>query len=158
MRLERLKIQSFRNLRDFEITFTRSALDVDGQEREFKSHAVIGPNGSGKSNLIEAIVTIFRDLDLNQKTDFAYELDYTCRGHRIHVDTMDGENRKVTITERDTEDPKQFAISHLSRFTRGHISLLTSSRIIQDATSVSKRSSNSISNGSTMRSLVVATS
>ena len=121
MQLERLKIQSFRNLRDFEITFTRSTHDADGQEREFKSHAVIGPNGSGKSNMIEAIVTIFRDLDLNQKTDFAYELNYTCRGHRIHVDTIDGENRKVTITERDTEDPKQFAISHLSRHARTYL-------------------------------------
>lgn len=121
MRLERLKIQNFRNLRDFEITFTRSALDADGQECEFKSHAVIGPNGSGKSNLIEAIVTIFRDLDLNQKTEFAYALDYTCRGHSIRVDAMDGENRKVTITEQDTEDPKQFAISHLSRHARTYL-------------------------------------
>lgn len=121
MQLERLKIQDFRNLRDFEITFTRSARDADGQEHDFKSHAVIGPNGSGKSNMIEAIVTIFRDLDLNQKTDFAYELDYTCRGHRIHVDTMDSENRKVTITERDTEDPKQFAISRLSLHARKYL-------------------------------------
>ncbi len=74
MRLQRLKIKDFRNLRDFEITFTGSAIDGDGTQREFKSHAVIGQNGSGKSNMIEAIVTIFRDLDLNQKTEFAYEL------------------------------------------------------------------------------------
>lgn len=26
-------------------------------------------------------MTIFRDLDLNQKTEFEYELDYFCRGH-----------------------------------------------------------------------------
>jgi recombinational DNA repair ATPase RecF len=67
MHLSRLKIREFRNLRDFEITFTPSAKDSDGVERDFKSHAVIGQNGSGKSNMIEAIVTIFRDLDLNQK-------------------------------------------------------------------------------------------
>ena len=83
MQLERLKIQNFRNLRDFEITFTGKAAGTDGIERQFKSHAVIGQNGSGKSNMIEAIVTIFRDLDLNQKTEFAYQLDYTCRGHHI---------------------------------------------------------------------------
>ena len=60
MHLHRLKIDNFRNLRDFEITFTGSATDVDGTPRTFKSHAVIGQNGSGKSNMIEAIVTIFR--------------------------------------------------------------------------------------------------
>ena len=69
MRLERLKIQNFRNLRDFEISFTGSATDADGTECEFKSHAIIGQNGSGKSNMIEAIVTIFRDLDLNQPNE-----------------------------------------------------------------------------------------
>jgi len=114
MHLDRLKVASFRNLRDFEITFTRSAQDADGTERGFKTHAVIGQNGSGKSNMIEAIVTIFRDLDLNQKTDFAYELDYTCRGNRVAVNAM-YEKGKVTITERDARESKEFAVSHLSR-------------------------------------------
>jgi predicted ATPase len=114
MHLDRLKVASFRNLRDFEITFTRSAKEGDGTEREFKSHAVIGQNGSGKSNMIEAIVTIFRDLDLNQKTDFAYELDYTCRGNRVQVNTMD-EKGKATITEQDAVESKEFAMSYLHR-------------------------------------------
>lgn len=117
MQLERLKIQNFRNLRDFEITFTGKATGADGAERPFKSHAVIGQNGSGKSNMIEAIVTIFRDLDLNQKTEFAYQLDYVCRGHRIQVDAM-GEKGKATITEQDTDQPREFALSHLQRYAR----------------------------------------
>lgn len=117
MHLERLKIASFRNLRDFEITFSRSAKDADGTEREFKSYAVIGQNGSGKSNMIEAIVTIFRDLDLNQKTEFAYELDYTCRGHRIQVNAMN-EKGSVMITERDETKAKEFALSHLQRHSK----------------------------------------
>jgi len=96
MHLQRLKIREFRNLRDFEITFTPGAIDADGAVREFKSHAVIGQNGSGKSNMIEAIVTIFRDLDLNQKTEFEYELDYSCRGHLIRVDSA---ARKVNVTD-----------------------------------------------------------
>jgi recombinational DNA repair ATPase RecF len=49
MHLSRLKIREFRNLRDFEITFTPSAQDADGVTLDFKSHAVIGQNGSGKS-------------------------------------------------------------------------------------------------------------
>lgn len=77
MHLQRLQIPNFRNLRDFEITFAGSTTDADGTARTFKSHAVIGQNGSGKSNMIEALVTIFRDLDLNHETDFDYELDYS---------------------------------------------------------------------------------
>ena len=96
MHLQRLRIREFRNLRDFEISFTSSANDADGVAREFKSHAVIGQNGSGKSNMIEAIVTIFRDLDLNQPTAFEYELDYWCRGHLIRIDSAAG---KVNVTD-----------------------------------------------------------
>ncbi|MEZ5584451.1 MAG: AAA family ATPase [Candidatus Competibacteraceae bacterium] len=55
MRLERLKIHNFRNLRDFEITFADALADADGAPRKIKSHTVIGQNGTGKSNLIEAI-------------------------------------------------------------------------------------------------------
>ncbi len=117
MHLERLKIASFRNLRDFEITFTRSAKEADGKPRDFKSQAVIGQNGSGKSNMIEAIVTIFRDLDLNQKTEFAYELDYRCRGHLIQVDAM-GDKGRVTITEAEITEAKEFALSHLQRHAK----------------------------------------
>lgn len=120
MQLHRLKILDFRNLRDFEITFTDSVTDTDGTAQEFKSHAVIGPNGSGKSNMIEAIVTIFRDLDLNQKTDFAYELDYSCRGHRIQVNAME-EKGNVSITENGDGDAKEFAISHLNRHAKKYL-------------------------------------
>lgn len=85
MHLSRLQIREFRNLRDFEITFTPSAKDADGVDREFKSHAVIGQNGSGKSNMIEAIVTIFRDLDLYLPASFDYELDYEIRGRKVKI-------------------------------------------------------------------------
>lgn len=116
MHLSRLKIREFRNLRDFEITFTPSARDADGVIRDFKSHAVIGQNGSGKSNMIEAIVTIFRDLDLNQKTEFDYELDYWCRGHLIRVNGATG---RVNVTDSNLAitlgEGSDFAISHLSR-------------------------------------------
>ncbi|MGB3225454.1 MAG: AAA family ATPase [Desulforhopalus sp.] len=120
MQLQRLKIQNFRNLQDFEITFSGSSTDVVKTEIQFKSHAVIGPNGSGKSNMIEAIVAIFRDLDLNQSTDFAYELDYICRGHRIQVNTIE-DKRKVTITENDSDQTKEFALSYLKRHSKKYL-------------------------------------
>jgi predicted ATPase len=118
MHLSRLKIREFRNLRDFEITFTPSAKDSDGVERGFKSHAVIGQNGSGKSNMIEAIVTIFRDLDLDQKTEFDYELDYTCRGHAISVQSLAG---IVIIGDGESGDVKKVALSHLSRNAKKYL-------------------------------------
>jgi predicted ATPase len=118
MHLQRLKIPKFRNLRDFEITFTGSTTDADGTSRTFKSHAVIGQNGSGKSNMIEAIVTIFRDLDLNQKTEFDYEIDYWCRGHFIKVDGAIG---KVNVTDANEYIARDHPISHLSRNAKRYL-------------------------------------
>jgi predicted ATPase len=97
MRLERLKIKKFRNLKNFEIKFTDSAIDVDGNKRVLKSHAVIGQNGSGKSNMIEAIVTIFRDLDLNQHAAFSYELDYQIREYSIQIKAEQGFDPDIVI-------------------------------------------------------------
>ncbi len=77
MKLQRLKIPNWRNLREFEIEFTGTCADENGRNPIFRTHAIIGQNGSGKSNMIEAIVTIFRDLDLNEPTLFDYELDYS---------------------------------------------------------------------------------
>ena len=122
MHLLRLKIREFRNLRDFEISFTTSAEDADGVRRDFTSHAVIGQNGSGKSNMIEAIVTIFRDIDLNQKTEFDYELDYFYRGHFIRVDGAAG---RVNVTDNNLAvalgEGTDFAISHLSRNAKRYL-------------------------------------
>ncbi|MDX1998438.1 MAG: AAA family ATPase [Thermoanaerobaculia bacterium] len=84
MRIDRLSIQGFRNLENFSI-------DLD--ERKFAT-VLIGENGTGKSNLIEAIVLIFRDLDLAQSTPFDFHLVYRCRGERIEVEHKAG-NRPV---------------------------------------------------------------
>ena len=56
MKLDKLWIKDFKNLKDFTIDF-----DV-----EQKTTVLIGHNGTGKSNLIEALVIIFRDLDLDR--------------------------------------------------------------------------------------------
>ncbi|MCC5834350.1 MAG: AAA family ATPase [Opitutales bacterium] len=130
MHLERLYIKSWRNLRDFEIDFTRSALDdsgkaecdSEGQPIELKSHAVIGQNGSGKSNLIESIVTIFRDLDLNEKTAFDYELTYQVRGHRVEIKTT-GEKPEAWITDKDSDQPKKRALSFLAKNANTYLPL-----------------------------------
>ncbi|EMH7335237.1 MULTISPECIES: AAA family ATPase [Serratia] len=93
MQLLRICIPIFRNLRDLDIAFathlqpTASATDVP--PKPIRSHALIGQNGAGKSNLIEALITIFRDVDLDREAAFDYTLEYSIRGHvvRIEADT-----------------------------------------------------------------------
>ena len=76
MRIDSLTIDDFKNLKNFHI-------DID--ETQLTS-VFIGRNGAGKSNLLEAIVIIFRDLDLNvQTSEFSFEIRYKCSGHNIWV-------------------------------------------------------------------------
>ncbi|SPD72748.1 conserved hypothetical protein [uncultured Desulfobacterium sp.] len=97
MHIERVKIRDFRNLMDLEISFTSAAEGPDGIKHDFKSHAVIGQNGSGKSNLLEALITIFRDLDLNNAASLDYEMDYSIRNHSINLVAISGKKPKVVI-------------------------------------------------------------
>lgn len=85
MRIISLYIKAFRNLKAFTISFTPEGKTADGEHQRFNSHAVIGQNGSGKSNLLEAIIIIFRDLDLKNKPGFSYTLVYEIRGHRVEI-------------------------------------------------------------------------
>ncbi|MCK4106603.1 AAA family ATPase [Acinetobacter radioresistens] len=76
MRLKKLKIQKFKNLTNIDINF-------DDNE---PSTVIIGENGTGKSNVIEALVTIFRDLDFDDETNFCYWISYSCYGYDIEID------------------------------------------------------------------------
>lgn len=75
MRIDRLKLPSYKNLVDFEVDFDQ------GSPRQ----VVVGRNGVGKSNLLEAIVRIFRDLDLEEASSFEYEIEYLCRGRAVRI-------------------------------------------------------------------------
>jgi predicted ATPase len=78
MRLDYLKIDSFKNLNRFEVDFEETLKEP--------VTVLLGRNGSGKSNLIEALVIIFRDLNKGKATkDFGYDLRYTLRGGTIEV-------------------------------------------------------------------------
>ncbi|HEX7331391.1 MAG TPA: AAA family ATPase [Pyrinomonadaceae bacterium] len=77
MKLDKLWIKNFKNLKDF---------SVDFDENSFVT-VVVGWNGTGKSNLFEALVIIFRDLDLGTTTKFAYRVEYICHGNRITIDS-----------------------------------------------------------------------
>ena len=66
----------------------------------FNSHAVIGQNGTGKSNLIEAVIMIFRDLDLRNKPPFAYTLQYEIRGRIVEIEALANETPSVRVDGR----------------------------------------------------------
>lgn len=105
MRLDRLRIPNYRNLRSFEIDFDESQ----------PTTVLLGRNGSGKSNLIEAVVEIFRDLETGEVPPFAYTIDYVCRERAIHIDadpsrkgkrldiTIDGKKVSQTAFQQDID-------------------------------------------------------
>ena len=95
MRLDKLTIRRFKNLRDFSIDFDEKSLTT----------VLVGGNGTGKSNLLEALVIIFRDLDLDESPTFAYKLSYICREQRIEIDAdpeRAGGKVKVSVDGEDT--------------------------------------------------------
>lgn len=95
MRIDRLWIENFKNLKQIEIDFDKTEL----------STVLIGENGTGKSNLIEALVTIFRDLDLGDITEFNYSIEYDCKGHRVEI-----EKRYQTTTSNEDDEEPQISI------------------------------------------------
>jgi predicted ATPase len=75
MRIDRLYLKEFRNLFDFEVDFDQTST----------RQVVVGRNGVGKSNLLEALTRIFRDLDLEEESEFGYEIEYLCNKHCIKI-------------------------------------------------------------------------
>jgi predicted ATPase len=102
MKLDKLNIADFKNLRDFSINFDESS----------QTTVIVGRNGTGKSNLLEALIIIFRDLDLHAPPLFKYELEYLCRGRRVRVDA-DPERSKETVRITVDDEPLSY-----KRFTQ----------------------------------------
>ena len=89
MRLDKLTIGSFKNLRNF-------AIDFDEQS---PTTVLVGRNGAGKSNLLEALTIIFRDLDLGTEPSFDYILDYVCRGRKVKIEAIPRSHAKATVDD-----------------------------------------------------------
>ncbi len=108
MRLHHLKIDQFKNLKNFEIHF----------DKESPYTILVGQNGSGKSNLLEALVCIFSALDRKVDAYFGYEITYLCRGRNINIQfdpskergktqiTVDGKSKALTAFRELAETPK----------------------------------------------------
>ena len=117
MHIHRIKLDSFRNLNHFEIDFIDGIQNPaqEGEKYLFNSHAIIGANGAGKSNLLEAIIMIFRDLDLNNPASLSYEIDYEIRDHYIQIQSSAGKRPSITI------DGKRSSASKISEEAREYL-------------------------------------
>jgi predicted ATP-dependent endonuclease of OLD family len=92
MRLIKLTIDRFKNLNDFVVEFDKEAFTT----------VLLGRNGTGKSNLLEALIIIFRDLDLGDLPSFKYQIEYLCRDHNVQIDADPQRRREpVSITIDD---------------------------------------------------------
>lgn len=132
MRLLRVFIDGYRNLRNIEVTFDKVNLTT----------VIIGENGSGKSNLIEAIAEVFRAYDFGEQEQirFTYELVYeaqlfdVCLSNRIGSPEPPPEFERLAgargIDEKRTKAIRNFVDSrrnvirpeHLPDFVFGYYS------------------------------------
>jgi predicted ATPase len=75
MRLDKVRIGEFKNLRNLQVDF----------DEKSPYTVLVGENGAGKSNLIEAISLIFRNLDLDVEAPFSYQISYQCREYDVEI-------------------------------------------------------------------------
>ncbi len=102
MRLDRVTIGEFKNLRDLQVDFD-----------EASSYTVlVGENGSGKSNLIEALALIFRNLDLDVEAPFSYRIKYQCRDHDLEIQADAGRFPQFWAKPRQTKEYKELTRKH----------------------------------------------
>lgn len=116
MQLRHLAIPSFRNLRDLKLDFATylepSLHDQDSKPKQIRSHALIGQNGTGKSNLIEALITIFRDVDLNRAAAFDYTIEYEIRGHIVRIQADTAKQRRPFVWVDNERVPQDYLVKN----------------------------------------------
>jgi predicted ATPase len=110
MRLDWLRLEKFKNLVDASIDFDEDELTT----------VLIGANGSGKSNVIEALVTIFRDLDLEETTSFRYHISYTCYGNQIEINNNLGK-RGISIKVNQKVKSRADFFSEKTKYLPAHV-------------------------------------
>ncbi|WP_321818480.1 MULTISPECIES: AAA family ATPase [unclassified Paraburkholderia] len=102
MQLRYLAIPDFRNLRGVVIDFATHLEPTpggaaDSASKPIRSHALIGQNGVGKSNLIEALITIFRDVDLDRDAALDYTLEYEIRGRAVRLQAETAKQKRPFV-------------------------------------------------------------
>ncbi|MXV51974.1 AAA family ATPase [Pedobacter sp. HMF7647] len=119
MRIDKVHIVTrFKNLEDFKIDIAEAAMET----------VLLGLNATGKSNFLEALVIIFRDLDLNfnynrkQTPPFHFYIKYECRGRNIEVTYKGRYQFKVNdiiVTTEFTKSVEQYLPKHVFIYYSG---------------------------------------
>ena len=93
MRIDKVYIKKFKNLEEFNI-------DIDESQWE---NVFLGQNATGKSNFFEALVLIFKNLDLklNDNPPFEYDIHYICKGKKLNIKTIGGKYEFNALTRVD---------------------------------------------------------
>ncbi len=65
MKISFVSIDGYKNLKNFKVNF------------DAEKTVIVGRNASGKSNFLEALVLIFKNLDLGRSPEFTFEIRYT---------------------------------------------------------------------------------
>ena len=73
MKIKRIYISGYKNLNNFDSTFTE------------EKTVIIGQNATGKSNFIEAVVIIFKNIDYNLEPEFNFCIYYEIKGKNIVI-------------------------------------------------------------------------
>lgn len=124
MQLKRLALKEYRNLHGIDITFAEKFENPRNTkpdvEKLISSHALIGQNGTGKSNLMEAIITIFRDVDLDRDAAFNYVLEYSIRGYNVKIEA-DTEKQKRPYVWVDGKSESQGYLLRNTELLPSHI-------------------------------------
>lgn len=114
MKLDKLWIKEFKNLKNISVDFDDKNLVT----------VIIGWNGAGKSNLLEALVIIFRDLDLGLPPSITYTLEYQCRDVVVKIDADLARAKKDQVKILINESPisfKQFSSSSNRQYLPSNI-------------------------------------
>lgn len=117
MQLRYLAIPHFRNLRDVEMSFAielshSSSTGKTEESKRIRSHALIGQNGTGKSNLIEALITLFRDIDLDRDAAFDYTFEYEIRGNIIRIKADIAEQKRPFVWVNGHSESQGFLLKN----------------------------------------------
>ena len=144
MKLDKIWIAEFKNLRDVTIDFDESNLMT----------ILVGWNGAGKSNVMEALVLAFRNLDLGVRPEFSYELKYQIKGHIVTVKATKEDNKStagqynITVVpldaEKGSQPPQEISINKFKRSEGGTFLPTHAFVTIQDQAADSKSIFNSI--------------
>jgi predicted ATP-binding protein involved in virulence len=93
MRIDKVYIEDYKNLKEF---------NIDLDEKEMKT-VLLGQNATGKSNFMEALILIFKNLDLStegkrQTTKFNYNIVYFIGEIRVDV-SVKNNNYTILVNE-----------------------------------------------------------